>query len=54
MDLLNEEDELRGEYSIPKLDYIRGILTNSLGDDDESIENLIKLEANMKNTIYLN
>ena len=48
MDLLNEEDELRGEYSIPKLDYIRGILTNSLGDDDESIENLIKLEANMK------
>ena len=47
-DILEEEGELAKEYSVPKLDYIEEILINSSKDDEKCIENLIKLETNMK------
>ncbi len=51
--IIEEDGELAEKYPAPKLDYIREIFINCLIDDDEGIENLIKLETNMKkNTIY--
>lgn len=48
LDILEEDEKLAEIYPIPKLDYIRGILLYSVSDDEDSIENLIKLETNMK------
>lgn len=48
IDILKEDGELIKEHPVPKLDYIRKILLYSLGEDEYGIENLIKLETNMK------
>ena len=48
LDILEEDKKLAEIYTVPKLDYIRGILLYSINDDEDSIENLMKLESNMK------
>lgn len=47
-DILDEDAKISKGHKAPKLDYFRNILINTIKEDDESIEELIRLEIGMK------
>lgn len=47
-DLLKDDNKLKKDYAAPSLEYTRKILLYSITQDEESYQNMIKLEENMK------